>query len=106
MRRSARSSGLALDAGEIDGARHMAASGDKAQQIGRCHRGGSIIRQRVVVERVVIEHRGIEHRGDQMLDIVDKGEGRHAAGAHPENPIEAGGAAERKALRSAATRAF
>src|SRR5271167_317611 len=85
---------LAFETGEVDDARHVPARGDEAQQIGGGDCGGAIIRQRVVVERVVIEHRGIEHRGDAALDIVDEGKGCHAAGAHPEDLAEVGGAAD------------
>src|SRR5271167_1157220 len=100
MARSARGGWLALEAGQVDDARLVPARGNEAQYIGGGDCGGAIIRQRVVVERVVIEHRGIEHRGDEMLNIVDEGKGCHAAGAHPEDLVEVGGAAERKARRA------
>src|SRR6516165_8156989 len=90
---------LTLEAGEVDDARHVPARVNESQQIGGGDRGGAIIRQWVVVERVVIEHRGIEYRGDEVFNIVDEGKGCHAAGANPEDLVEVGSAAERKARR-------
>src|ERR1700737_4842521 len=90
---------LALETGEIDDARFMFARGNEAQQIGRCHRGRAIVRQRVIVERVVLEHCGIEHWPDAHPDIVDERKGRDTPGAHPEELVEIVSAAEREARR-------
>ena len=89
-----------FEVGEVDDARYVPARGNEAHQIGGGDRGGAIICQRVVVERIVIEHRSIEHRSDEVLNIVDEGKRCHAAGAHPENLVEVGSAAERKARRA------
>ena len=84
---------------QIDDARLVPASRDKAQQIVGRYRGRAVVCERMVVERIVVEHLAVEHRGYPMSDIVDQRERRDTAGQHPEQRIKIAGA-KRKPRRT------